>query len=348
MAAVSPRGDITQRISQEGASRLCPATPRFLSPSATQRLMHPAKRGLRAPPAPTPLTGPAGTALARHTPFQHTTSTALASTSRPEGALAFQVGCTPSTLPSCDPGCHGGRALLSHAQLGGAAPQGCGTPLPQPVKVVGVGSAGVDYLASVAAYPRPDEKLRTDTLEVGGARERRVGLHAPSWREASAWVPPRGLGGSPRCVGAAARAAAGATHGPQVQGGGNCANALTAAARLGLTPYILSKVGGWRGRRHCWRGGGGGLHLHPGSTSGGMATWPPPVPACRSELMAWATASSGGRAILQAAEAWSSPWPAVQRVQRLPAGARNCAAQAPGGLRLLRPRRRPGCWPPPQ
>lgn len=46
------------------------------------------------------------------------------------------------------------------------APQGCAAPLPAPVKVVGCGSCGVDYLASVAAYPKPDEKLRTDTLEV--------------------------------------------------------------------------------------------------------------------------------------------------------------------------------------
>jgi hypothetical protein len=28
----------------------------------------------------------------------------------------------------------------------------------------------------------------------------------------------------------------------QVQGGGNCANALTAAARLGLSPTIVTKV----------------------------------------------------------------------------------------------------------
>eukprot|EP00775_Hariotina_reticulata_P013293 gene13293-13423_t len=62
------------------------------------------------------------------------------------------------------------------------------------VKIVGCGSCGVDYLASVAAYPEPDEKLRTDALEV--------------------------------------------------QGGGNCANALTAAARLGLQPSIVSKIGG--------------------------------------------------------------------------------------------------------
>ena len=35
---------------------------------------------------------------------------------------------------------------------------------PSAVKVVGVGSAGVDYLASIAAFPEPDAKLRTDAL----------------------------------------------------------------------------------------------------------------------------------------------------------------------------------------
>ena len=29
----------------------------------------------------------------------------------------------------------------------------------------------------------------------------------------------------------------------QVQGGGNCANALTAAARLGLSPLLITKIG---------------------------------------------------------------------------------------------------------
>jgi sugar/nucleoside kinase (ribokinase family) len=61
-------------------------------------------------------------------------------------------------------------------------------------KVVGMGSAGLDYLAQVAEYPRPDEKLRTERLEL--------------------------------------------------QGGGNCGNALTAAARLGLSPCIVTKLGG--------------------------------------------------------------------------------------------------------
>ncbi|WIA17202.1 hypothetical protein OEZ86_014349 [Tetradesmus obliquus] len=75
-----------------------------------------------------------------------------------------------------------------------AAFEGCQVPLPKPVKIVGCGSCGVDYLASVAVYPKPDQKLRTDALEV--------------------------------------------------QGGGNCANALTAAARLGLKPTIVTKIGG--------------------------------------------------------------------------------------------------------
>jgi hypothetical protein len=29
-----------------------------------------------------------------------------------------------------------------------------------------MGSLGVDYLASVAEYPKPDQKLRTESLEV--------------------------------------------------------------------------------------------------------------------------------------------------------------------------------------
>jgi hypothetical protein len=29
-----------------------------------------------------------------------------------------------------------------------------------------MGSAGIDYLAQVARYPQPDEKLRTERLEV--------------------------------------------------------------------------------------------------------------------------------------------------------------------------------------
>ena len=34
------------------------------------------------------------------------------------------------------------------------------------LRVVGVGSCGLDYLAQVAAWPKPDDKLRTESLEV--------------------------------------------------------------------------------------------------------------------------------------------------------------------------------------
>lgn len=44
--------------------------------------------------------------------------------------------------------------------------QGCNTQLSKKIKVVGCGSCGVDYLASIAAFPHPDQKLRTDALEV--------------------------------------------------------------------------------------------------------------------------------------------------------------------------------------
>ncbi|KAL4458589.1 hypothetical protein ABPG75_013454 [Micractinium tetrahymenae] len=72
--------------------------------------------------------------------------------------------------------------------------QGCTEPLPRPIKVVGMGSSGQDLLAQVAAFPRPDDKLRTEQFEA--------------------------------------------------QGGGNCGNALTAAARLGLSSACVTKIGG--------------------------------------------------------------------------------------------------------
>jgi len=62
---------------------------------------------------------------------------------------------------------------------------------PGPV-VLGCGAINVDYLATVASFPNPDDKIRSLELKV--------------------------------------------------QGGGNTGNALTAAARLGLRPRIISKV----------------------------------------------------------------------------------------------------------
>ncbi|CAO2207630.1 unnamed protein product [Urochloa humidicola] len=65
------------------------------------------------------------------------------------------------------------------------------TDSPDPI-VLGCGASSVDYLATVASFPNPDDKIRSLALEV--------------------------------------------------QGGGNTGNALTAAARLGLRPRIISKV----------------------------------------------------------------------------------------------------------
>ncbi|CAO2190229.1 unnamed protein product [Urochloa humidicola] len=65
------------------------------------------------------------------------------------------------------------------------------TNSPNPI-VLGCGASSVDYLATVACFPNPDDKIRSLALKV--------------------------------------------------QGGGNTGNALTAAARLGLRPRIISKV----------------------------------------------------------------------------------------------------------
>ncbi|MED6183482.1 hypothetical protein PIB30_038259 [Stylosanthes scabra] len=58
--------------------------------------------------------------------------------------------------------------------------------------LLGCGSVSVDLLATVAAYPKPDDKIRSTSFKV--------------------------------------------------EGGGNAANALTCAARLGLKPRLISKV----------------------------------------------------------------------------------------------------------
>jgi sugar/nucleoside kinase (ribokinase family) len=97
--------------------------------------------------------------------------------------------------------------------------QGAGAPGSGP-KVVGMGSCGLDYLAQVAAFPRPDDKLRTENLEVQRGTNMCECHHHP----------PRGSAPDP-------------FHCMQTQGGGNAANALTAAARLGLAPVLLAKIG---------------------------------------------------------------------------------------------------------
>lgn len=101
------------------------------------------------------------------------------------GSARSALGRAPHLM--CSPCGKLRRSLLCFASAGGDKP-------PLSGKLVGLGSAGVDYLASVDKYPQPDAKIRTEKLEV--------------------------------------------------QGGGNCGNALTAAARLGLKCSLFSKIGG--------------------------------------------------------------------------------------------------------
>ncbi|XP_022159474.1 ribokinase [Momordica charantia] len=81
---------------------------------------------------------------------------------------------------------------LSRPRMSSSTSSSVAIPLPDNRVVLGVGGTSVDFLAAVASYPNPDDKIRTTSLKV--------------------------------------------------QGGGNVGNALTSAARLGLTPRIISKV----------------------------------------------------------------------------------------------------------
>ena len=103
----------------------------------------------------------------------------------------------------------------THPQL-----QECSETLSSKIKVVGMGNAVLTTLPWWPHTRRPDDKLRTERLEL--------------------------------------------------QGGGNCANALTATARLGLFPTLVTKIGddamggsitsssegtGWTTSHHASRGG---------------------------------------------------------------------------------------------
>lgn len=70
--------------------------------------------------------------------------------------------------------------------------QGCEHGLAKPIKVVGMGGCAVDYLASVAAYPKPDQKLRSETLEVSG-----LPLPPASGGAAGAWAVSADVGRPP-------------------------------------------------------------------------------------------------------------------------------------------------------
>lgn len=106
------------------------------------------------------------------------------------GRQTIMIGATCNNN-NADGGARRRGASTSTIAAAAAATPGAATTT---TAVVGCGSCGVDYLAAVAAFPKPDEKLRTETLEA--------------------------------------------------QGGGNAANALTAASRLGLAARLVTKIGG--------------------------------------------------------------------------------------------------------
>jgi hypothetical protein len=66
------------------------------------------------------------------------------------------------------------RLALHESGISSCMPQGCSEVLERPIRVVGMGSSGQDLLALVAAFPRPDDKLRTEKFEaqVGLAQHR--------------------------------------------------------------------------------------------------------------------------------------------------------------------------------
>jgi hypothetical protein len=85
------------------------------------------------------------------------------------GRPPFGSAPTPRRKPRRAPARSASGARTRRAPAAGAprrrAAQGAPAAPPPKAKVVGCGSSGVDYLAAVAAYPRPDQKLRTESLQ---------------------------------------------------------------------------------------------------------------------------------------------------------------------------------------
>ncbi|KAK6940587.1 Carbohydrate kinase PfkB [Dillenia turbinata] len=84
---------------------------------------------------------------------------------------------------------------------------------PQNRVIVGVGGLGLDFLATVATYPNPDDKIRSTSAKRSAVQN--MNNDIPHVGFPITYV---------------------------VQGGGNAGNALTCAARLGLFPRIISKI----------------------------------------------------------------------------------------------------------
>jgi len=60
------------------------------------------------------------------------------------------------------------RSLRTFPASSSSSSSSASAASPREKKIVGVGSAGVDYLASIASFPKPDAKLRTDAFETQG------------------------------------------------------------------------------------------------------------------------------------------------------------------------------------
>lgn len=104
------------------------------------------------------------------------------------------------------------------------------------VKVVGCGGVGIDYLASVAQFPKPDEKLRTQALQVAHAYWKLRRLERCCRLQPLSPVFAASVSSDLFYTACSVRPLL------QVQGGGNAGNAMTAAARLGLKPTLISKA----------------------------------------------------------------------------------------------------------
>lgn len=118
----------------------------------------------------------------RHTMMHHTpVGTILWSVKQPKGCQMSQHQLGSLCEPFPDQTMANPPCCIFNASPLKSTPQSFPVePLDKAIKVVGCGSCGVDYLASVAAFPHPDQKLRTDALEVS-TLIRRSAIHSCSY-----------------------------------------------------------------------------------------------------------------------------------------------------------------------
>ena len=100
------------------------------------------------------------------------------STDEDPGAFSSQLS---NTFEIANTSCVVLLLCLTHSASAGYSLGNPSSTVSKSRKVVGCGGVGIDYLASVAAYPKPDEKLRTQALQVRDL-PRGVWCYA-AWRE---------------------------------------------------------------------------------------------------------------------------------------------------------------------